>query len=75
MTDTEKEKVEQIKAEMGRGWWTYLMENTGKSHQFVSKMVNGLETRRPEWQWVIKRIQEQKAIKAHNEAATDEVLA
>jgi len=75
MTDAEKAKVAQIKEEMGRGWWGYLMTSTGKSHQFVSKMVNNLEIKRTEWQWVIKRIQEQKELKAKNEAATDAVLS
>lgn len=75
MNKAEKAKVAQIKDEMGRGWLKYLMDNTGKAHDFVSKMVNRLETNRKEWQWVIRRIEEQKAIKAKNERETVAVLS
>jgi hypothetical protein len=75
MNKAEKAKVAQIKEEMGRGWLAYLMENAQKSHDFVSKMVNQLQTNRTEWQWVIKRIEEQKALKAENERKLAEALS
>ena len=75
MNKAEKAKVAQIKEEMGRGWLKYLMDNTGKAHDFVSKMVNQLQTFRPEWQWVNKRIEEQKALKTANEKELERALA
>lgn len=75
MTDAEIALVEQIKFEMGKGWWKYLEEKTGRSSVFLSKMVNALETHRPEWLHVINRIEEQKAIRLKNKQATERLLS
>lgn len=68
-------KVAQLKEQLPHDWLKQLLALTDKKRWYLSKMVNKYQTRKPEWQTLLKILEDQKATTQNTEERIDQVLA
>jgi hypothetical protein len=68
-------KVAAFRRALPLKWRQTLISLTGKGPAYLSRMVAGMRTDKPEWPMLLELVEKHKEIKAKNEAATEAALA